>query len=64
MSIHYHKQITLVPKLVRLNIGSHGWSLSFGPRRAHITRHGGGGHSASVRLPGGITWRRRVRGRR
>lgn len=41
MSIYYHKQITIIPKLLRLNIGTHGWSLSFGPRRAHVTRHSG-----------------------
>ncbi|MFC8588050.1 DUF4236 domain-containing protein [Streptomyces sp. NPDC057217] len=63
MSIHYHKQITLVPKLLRLNIGTHGWSLSIGPRRAHVTHHGRGGRSASVRLPGGFTWRRHSRRR-
>lgn len=63
MSIHYHKQITLIPKLLRLNIGTHGWSLSLGPRRAHLTQHSGGGRSASVRLPGGFSWRRRFRRR-
>ncbi|MFI9121311.1 DUF4236 domain-containing protein [Streptomyces sp. WAC02707] len=63
MSIHYRKQITLVPKLLRLNIGSHGWSLSFGPRRAHVSYHGRGRHSTSVRLPGGFTWHRHSRRR-
>ncbi|MFJ3583304.1 DUF4236 domain-containing protein [Streptomyces sp. NPDC090127] len=64
MSIYYHRQITIIPKLLRLNIGTHGWSVSFGPRRAHLTRHSGGGRSASVRLPGGLTYRRSLRRRR
>ncbi|AVH98785.1 MULTISPECIES: DUF4236 domain-containing protein [Streptomyces] len=63
MSIHYRKQITLVPKLLRLNIGTHGWSLSLGPRRAHVAFHSRGGRSASVRLPGGLTWHRHSRRR-
>ncbi|MER6999017.1 DUF4236 domain-containing protein [Streptomyces sp. NPDC000410] len=61
MSIYYHKQITIIPKLLRLNIGTHGWSVSLGTRRAHVTRHSGGRRSASVRLPGGFSWRRSSR---
>jgi hypothetical protein len=61
MSIYYHKQITLIPRLLHLSISSHGWAVRFGTRRAQVTRHSGGGHSASVRLPGGFSWRRSSR---
>ncbi|MET8677917.1 DUF4236 domain-containing protein [Streptomyces sp. NPDC004647] len=59
MPIHYHKRITIIPKLVHLNIGAHGWSVSFGPRQANITWHRHGRHTTTVRLPGGFSWRRR-----
>ncbi|MFC5803396.1 DUF4236 domain-containing protein [Streptomyces formicae] len=58
MSIYYHKRITIIPKLLHLNIGTHGWSMSLGTRRAHVTRDSSGRQSASVRLPGGVSWRR------
>ncbi|MCZ7457323.1 DUF4236 domain-containing protein [Streptomyces sp. WMMC940] len=63
MSLYYHKRITIVPKLLHLNIGTHGWSLSLGTRRAHITRGSGGHGRASVRLPGGFSWHRNFRRR-
>ncbi|MFD7613487.1 DUF4236 domain-containing protein [Streptomyces sp. NPDC059828] len=56
MSIYYHKRITIIPKLLHLNISDRGWAMSFGTRRAHVTRHSGGHRSASVRLPGGFSW--------
>ncbi|MGW7364956.1 DUF4236 domain-containing protein [Streptomyces sp. NPDC054841] len=58
MSIYYHKRITIIPKLMHLNIGTHGWSVSLGTRRARLTRDSGGNSNASVRLPGGFSWRR------
>ncbi|WP_327679129.1 DUF4236 domain-containing protein [Streptomyces sp. NBC_00467] len=58
MSFNYHKRITIIPKLLHLNIGSHGWSWTLGGRRAHLTRDSHGHRSASVRLPGGFSWRR------
>lgn len=61
MSFHYHKRITLIPRLMHLNITTHGWSLSLGTRRARVTRDSGGHHSASVRLPGGFSWHRSSR---
>ncbi|MFF0446630.1 DUF4236 domain-containing protein [Streptomyces sp. NPDC004609] len=64
MSFYYHKRITLIPRVLHLNISSHGWSWSFGGRRAHITRDSHGRRSAAVRLPGGFTWRRDSRRRR
>ncbi|MDG9705710.1 DUF4236 domain-containing protein [Streptomyces sp. DH37] len=62
MPLHYHRHITVVPGLVRLTVGRHGWSVSLGPRRAHITL-GRGYRGVTVRLPGGLTWHRRGRGR-
>ncbi|ANW17535.1 DUF4236 domain-containing protein [Streptomyces clavuligerus] len=64
MPFHFHKRITLVPKLLHLNVGPHGWSLTLGGRRAHLTRDSHGRHGMAVRLPGGFVWRRRVRRRR
>ncbi|WP_329024477.1 DUF4236 domain-containing protein [Streptomyces sp. NBC_00690] len=61
MSFNYHKRITLIPKLLHLTIGTHGWSLSLGGRRAHLTRDSHGRRGAAVRLPGGFTWRRHSR---
>ncbi|MER5767211.1 DUF4236 domain-containing protein [Streptomyces sp. NPDC001985] len=61
MSFHYHKRITVIPKLLHLNIGSRGWSWTVGTRRAHITRDRHGRRTTAVRLPGGFTWRRRSR---
>ncbi|MFE7777164.1 DUF4236 domain-containing protein [Streptomyces sp. NPDC057445] len=63
MSIYYHKQITIIPKLMHLSISTHGWSVRFGTRRANVTRHSGGRHDASARLPGGFSWRRSSRRR-
>ncbi|MFD7445603.1 DUF4236 domain-containing protein [Streptomyces sp. NPDC059909] len=39
----------------------HGWSLSVGTRRAHVTRDSSGHQRASVRLPGGFSWSRSSR---
>ncbi|MFI1396974.1 DUF4236 domain-containing protein [Streptomyces sp. NPDC020681] len=61
MSIYYHKRITIIPKVLHLNVSSHGWSWTFGSRRAHVTRGSGGQRSASVRLPGGFSWSRHSR---
>ncbi|MCP3820846.1 DUF4236 domain-containing protein [Streptomyces sp. A3M-1-3] len=61
MSFYYHKRITIVPKLVHLNVSNRGWSVTFGSRRAHVTRDSHGHRSASVRLPGGFSWRHRSR---
>ncbi|MEU2432856.1 MULTISPECIES: DUF4236 domain-containing protein [unclassified Streptomyces] len=58
MSIYYHKRITIIPKLLHLNIGTHGWSMSLGTRRAHVTQDSSGRRRASVRLPGGVSWSR------
>ncbi|MFD6418218.1 DUF4236 domain-containing protein [Streptomyces sp. NPDC060194] len=55
MAFYYHKRIPVIPKLLHLNVTNHGWSWTFGGRRANITR--GRGHS-SVRLPGGFSLRR------
>ncbi|MGK5630819.1 DUF4236 domain-containing protein [Streptomyces sp. URMC 123] len=63
MPVHYHQRVTLIPKLVHLHLGSHGWSVTIGPRRAHITLHKHGRRTASVRLPGGLVWRRSSRRR-
>jgi hypothetical protein len=63
MSFHYHKRITLIPRLLHLNIGSHGWSWTLGTRRAHITRDRHGRRTTSVRLPGGLRWNRHSRRR-
>ncbi|MFE7130978.1 DUF4236 domain-containing protein [Streptomyces sp. NPDC057638] len=64
MPIHYHKRITVIPRLLHLTISSHGWSWTLGSRRAHITRDSHGRRSTAVRLPGGLTWRRHARRRR
>lgn len=61
MSLYYHKRITLIPKLLHLTVSSHGWSWTFGGRRARVTGDSHGHRSASVRLPGGFTWRRHSR---
>ncbi|MCX4514882.1 DUF4236 domain-containing protein [Streptomyces sp. NBC_01619] len=61
MSLYYHKRITIIPRLMHLHIGTHGWSLSLGTRRARVTRSSDGRSSASVRLPGGFSWRRSSR---
>ncbi|MGV9314214.1 DUF4236 domain-containing protein [Streptomyces sp. NPDC003691] len=58
MPFHYHKRITVIPKLLHVTISPRGLSWSLGGRRAHVTRHSGGGRSASVRLPGGFSLRR------
>ncbi|MFI1830812.1 DUF4236 domain-containing protein [Streptomyces sp. NPDC020412] len=58
MPFHYHKRITLIPKLLHVTISRHGWSWSLGGRRAHLTRDSHGRRSAAVRLPGGFSLRR------
>ncbi|MFI1864877.1 DUF4236 domain-containing protein [Streptomyces jumonjinensis] len=61
MPFHYHKRITLIPKVLHLHIGRHGWSWTLGNRRAHITGDRHGRRTTAIRLPGGFTWRRRSR---
>ncbi|MFE3094253.1 DUF4236 domain-containing protein [Streptomyces sp. NPDC059248] len=58
MPFHYHKRITVIPKLLHVTISRHGWSWSFGGRRAHITGDRRGPRGGAVRLPGGFTLRR------
>ncbi|MEC4019224.1 DUF4236 domain-containing protein [Streptomyces sp. H27-D2] len=61
MSVHYHKRVTIIPRLVHLTINGHRWSLEYGSRRAHAVLGSHGRREASVRLPGGFSWHRRSR---
>ncbi|MER5888267.1 DUF4236 domain-containing protein [Streptomyces sp. NPDC001941] len=56
MSFHYHKRITLIPRVLHIEVSNHGWSWHLGGRRAHATGNSHGHRSASVRLPGGFSW--------
>ncbi|GAA2403397.1 hypothetical protein GCM10010420_33270 [Streptomyces glaucosporus] len=58
MPLYFRKRITIVPGLVRLTFGPRGWSLTVGPRRAHITLDRHGNRGATAHLPGGLTWHR------
>ncbi|MFE0426884.1 DUF4236 domain-containing protein, partial [Streptomyces sp. NPDC058953] len=54
----YHETKSRPHYVIHVTISRHGWSWSFGGRRAHITGDRRGPRGGAVRLPGGFTLRR------
>jgi hypothetical protein len=61
MGWSYRKSIKLGP--IRLNLSRGGVGHSWGNRMFRVTHTADGRRMLSVNLPGGLTWRRTLRGR-